>query len=137
MENLSIITSRPVVDEYDLSATDPSENYYYIGEEPTPKIDGAKTKVIWDKAKKAWVAAKEAGLVDSALQLIKNRRGVTDVPVTLPPPPPPAQKQEEQGLSKNVKIGLIVGGVVVVGVVLYLLLKGDNKSQVVNTNPGV
>ena len=42
---------------------------------------------------------------------------------TLPPPPP-------EGMSKGLKIGLIVGGVAVVGLVAYLMLRKKNKVAV-------
>jgi hypothetical protein len=148
MDNINIITSNPVVDEYDLTAIDPSEYYYNntgpagstmqnaqnmltqaTASDPTASTKGGK--VVWDKVKRAWVKAKDSGLVDSALNLL-NRNRQQNMPVDLPPPPPPV---EQKGMSQGVKIALIVGGVAVVGVVLYLLLR--NKPQAVSVAPSV
>jgi hypothetical protein len=121
MENINIVTNRPIVEEYDLTSTDPSEYYYYAN---------GKGRAFFDKLKNTWVRAKDSGLIDSARTFLTNK-GQSNVPepVMPPPPPPPPPK----GMSKGLKIGLIVGGVVVVGVVLYFLLRSNKTSgQVTN-----
>jgi hypothetical protein len=149
MEKIKVITSLPVIDEYNLTAIDPSENYYNgVGDVPPTAVTTATSvaqqspttptqsggKVVWDKVKKAWVKAKDTGLVDSALAFL-NRNKKPNVPVDLTPPPPPVQ---EKGLSQGAKIGLIIGGVAVVGVVLYFLLRDKSApAQVTSVRTGV
>jgi hypothetical protein len=136
MENINIITSRPVIDEYDLTSTDPSEYYYNApgdGTDPT----GGKGKLIWDKAKGIWTQAKDAGLVDAALAFLKNRgqgRNLGQNQPVLPPLPPPPPPPKE--MSVGLKIGLIVGGVAVVGAVLYFLLRDKKAPMGQVTNVG-
>jgi hypothetical protein len=121
---MKIITKSPVVTEKSqLFQGDPSE-YYYNGIGDTSGT--GQNKIVWDKVKQAWVKAKESGLLDKGLDLVKARLGrptSTQVNVPLPPPPPP----EPTGLSKNAKIGIAVGGVVVLGLVIFLATRKTGK----------
>jgi hypothetical protein len=71
----------------------------------------------------------EGGILDKAKGLVggylKNaqQQGQTQTAPTLPPTP-----TKPKGMSKNLKIGLIVGGsLLVVGIIAVIIIKAKNK----------
>lgn len=87
---------------------------------------------VFDKAKGIWVKAKDSGLFDSAKNWVNNKLGdgadttQTPSPTTVDPTgaTPPA---ENKGMSKGLKIGLIVGGSALVLYVLYRISQKNKK----------
>lgn len=81
---------------------------------------GGKAKGFGDKV---GIGATGGGFLGKAQGLFGQQQAPPDTTPTPPPPPPPPQ-----GMSKGLKIGLIVGGSVlvlaVIGVVIY---KSRNK----------
>ena len=87
--------------------------------------DGAlrdKFKGFIEKAKGS------GGLMDKAKGLLGGLGGggqQQQQQATLPPPPPPPKPK---GMSKNLKIGLIVGGsILVLGIIAVIVIKSKNK----------
>lgn len=96
---------------------------------PTPKPASEPTEeekkkkalqgLTWDKVKGGWAKAKEkagkaGGFIDSILDIF-GTKGET-APETIAP----VAKEEKKGMSTGVKVALIGGGVILVGVLVYL-----------------
>lgn len=90
--------------------------------EPTSqKKDEMKKKGFnWDKAKGTWTKAKDSGLIDNLLGLFGKDKPTEQAPQEGGGPsvtPPPTD--DKKGMSKGMKIGLAVGGALLLGTVLY------------------
>ena len=75
--------------------------------------------LTWDKVKGGWAKAKEkagkaGGFIDSILDIFGNKGE------TAPETVAPVATEEKKGMSTGVKVALIGGGVVLVGVLVYL-----------------
>lgn len=97
--------------------------------DPSGKTQKGK---LWDKVKKTWVDAKEAGLVDKGLDFLKGvfggssaqaQTGATDVTTT------DTTITDKKGMSTTTKI-LIGGGVLVgVGLIIYFATRGSKSGK--------
>ncbi len=91
------------------------------GSAPTPtQVEEQKKKgVFWDKAKGVWVKAKDSGMLDKLANYFGLNTGVAPEtnPVVDTNTPPIDDKPK---MSKGLKIGLIVGGVVLLGVIVFV-----------------
>jgi hypothetical protein len=75
---------------------------------------------FWDKAKGVWVKAKDAGLVDQATGWLSNLFGGSSQPSTSSNAPVNTNDPgPKPGMSKGMKIGLVVGGIAVLGIIIY------------------
>jgi hypothetical protein len=97
------------------------------GSDPTPtQVEEQKKKgVFWDKAKGVWVRAKDSGMLDRLANYFGLNTGVAPEtnPVVDTNTPPIDDKPK---MSKGLKIGLIVGGVVLLGVIVYAVTRPKN-----------
>lgn len=128
---MKVLTAYPVV----INKKRVSPPDYYLNSngakptQPTPQqIEEQKKKgLTWDKVKGTWVKAKESGLLDSIISFITPTQ---TAPVSAPPQAEPIPtEQPKEGLSKNAKIGLIVGGLAVVGAIIYFATKDKGTSK--------
>ena len=78
-----------------------------------------KAGMVWDKARGIFVKAKELGLVDGFLNRLGVRRDRGQTPITTTQEPP----QTKQPMSNTTKILLGVGGLVVVGLLVYAVTR--------------
>jgi len=95
------------------------------GQQPSvQQIEDAKKKgVFWDKAKGVWIQAKEIGAVD----WLFGKLGLK-TPATKDMGTPSAEGVvTKPKLSKGAKIGIYVGGALVVGALIYFLTKSNKK----------
>ena len=92
----------------------------YIGQSgPTNGSEIKKDeKKKGEKIKEAFKQAKESGLLDKALGLF----GLGEKPTEDGVPSTPKSKEDEES-GKGVKIALIIGGVALVGAILYFVTK--------------
>jgi hypothetical protein len=107
----------PPTDTTKLSATNP---------------EGEKRKgQFWDKAKGAWVKAKDSGLVDKGVglfgKLFGNKDTASPEPVVITTTDVGAGSPEKKGMSKGLKIGLYVGGGLLLLGAIYMLTKKKGK----------
>lgn len=77
----------------------------------------------WDKAKGNWEKVKEkagkaGGFIDNVLALFGTKGETTPEPTVAP-----VATEEKKGMSTGVKVALIGGGVVVVGLLVYLAVR--------------
>lgn len=92
--------------------------------EPTQAEKLAKEKegLTWDKITGGWKKAQESGMIDTLLGLF-GKGGQTQTQYTAgnyqPVIPVDDTKEKEEGLSTGMKIALAVGGVAVVGAIIY------------------
>lgn len=91
------------------------------GAQPTTaQIEEQKKKgVFWDKAKRVWITAKDSGL----LNVLANWFGLGPKPQAQPTAAPMPAAPEGRKMSKGLQTGLIIGGVVVLGLVIYAFAK--------------
>jgi hypothetical protein len=85
------------------------------------KEEMKKKGLQWDKVKGTWMKVKDTGFLQGmfpGLFANQNQTGPgPEMPVTTAPETPGADPKK--GMSKGMKIGLIVGGVVLLGTVIY------------------
>jgi hypothetical protein len=88
--------------------------------------DAKKKGLFWDKVKGAWVYAKEGGILD----WVGNLLGIKPPPAFQPTPPTATtttttttNDDNNKGMSKTTKTLLIVGGVLVLGFVIFEIAK--------------
>jgi hypothetical protein len=94
-----------------------------VGGQPTAsQIEEQKKKgVFWDKAKRVWVTAKDSGLIDLLSKWLGWKpSSTTSAPSGSVATPPPTEGRK---MSKGLRTGLIIGGVVVLGLVIYAFAK--------------
>lgn len=83
---------------------------------------------LWDKTKKAWVDAQEKDYINKGVNFLNTLFGAgqqqpTDTTTTT------TTTQQSQGMSQTTKILLIVGGVAVLGTIVYLATRGSSKGK--------
>jgi hypothetical protein len=123
---MKVLTSYPVV--INNKRVSPRDYYLNADNQPTQQqIEEQKKKgLTWDKVKGTWVKAKESGLLDSIISFITPTQ---TAPVSSPPQSEPINTPAKEGLSKGAKIGLIVGGLAVVGAIIYFATKDKKTSK--------
>lgn len=85
---------------------------------------------LFDKAKGIWVKAKDSGLVDSAKNWLNQKLGgdsSSTAPTTVDPTLPTTPDAPKKGMSKALKITLIVGGAALGLYILYRVSKRKSK----------
>lgn len=89
------------------------------GSVPTStQVEEQKKKgVFWDKAKGVWVRAKDSGMLDNLANYFGLNTGAPTDPTVDTNTPPIDDKPK---MSKGLKIGLIVGGVVLLGIIVFV-----------------
>jgi|688.fasta_scaffold18419_16 hypothetical protein len=95
---------------------------YYLNANDTPAttptqalVDENKKKgLTWDKAKGIWVKASESGIIDSVLDIFGIKK---DTPT--PKPVEVTTTKKDEGMSKNTKMIIVVGALVLIGIIYY------------------
>lgn len=89
------------------------------------QVEEQKQKgVFWDKAKGVWVRAKDSGMLDNLANYFGLNTGAPTNPTVDTNTPPIDDKPK---MSKGLKIGLIVGGVILLGVIVYAVTRPKGK----------
>jgi hypothetical protein len=110
---MKIITSYPVIENGKVISnnfTDNTMNY--------SSLEGGK-KINWNELLKKGSELIGSGKVSGVIQSLRGGRPRRPASPPPPPPPPPPPK----GLSTGAKIGIAVGGVAVLGLIIYLVTK--------------
>jgi hypothetical protein len=85
---------------------------------------------LWDKTKKAWVDAQEKGYINKGVNFLNTLFGggqsqqtqTTEAGV-------PTGAPQKEAMSNTTKILLVVGGVAVLGTIVYLATRGTSKGK--------
>jgi hypothetical protein len=85
---------------------------------------------LWDKTKKAWVDAQEKDYINKGVNFLNTLFGggqsqqtqTTEAGV-------PTGAPQKEGMSNTTKILLVVGGVAVLGTIVYLATRGTSKGK--------
>jgi hypothetical protein len=87
---------------------------------PTATEVAANTKkgLTYDKALNAWVKAKDSGLLDKAKGLLGLGGAPTETGGDMPLP-----EEEEKKWSTGAKVGVAVGGALVLGLIIYAVTR--------------
>ena len=92
-----------------------------VGSTPTQsQLDSAKKNgLTWDKITGGWKKAEESGMIDSILGFFnKGKQQTSETPYT-PVQPYYDQSSQKTGMSKGTKIALVVGGLALIGGIVY------------------
>jgi hypothetical protein len=109
---MKIITAYPVIKNGKVISNNFTTNTMnYSSAEGDKKID-------FNALLKKGVDLIGSGKVSGTIQALRGGRPRKPMAAPMPPPPPPPT-----GLSKNAKIGIAVGGVAVLGLVIYLVTR--------------
>jgi hypothetical protein len=111
---MKIITAYPVIENGKVISNNFTTNTMnYASAEGDKKID-------YNALLQKGVELIGSGKISGAIQALKGRKPTkpTTKPAPMPPPPPPPT-----GLSMGAKIGIAVGGVAVLGAIIYLATK--------------
>lgn len=130
---MKIITSNPVVQSGDEKS--PSDMYYNFNLGQFNQVQQGFTQsqeqkgLTWDKIKGAWVKAKESGLVDKGVDLVKGlinkgKGGSTGGSPKSQPPVSTKPKTKPKGMSTTTIVLIGVGVAVVLGIAIYSYNKG-------------
>jgi hypothetical protein len=96
--------------------------------EPTvaQAVEASKKGLIWDKTKKGFVKvgqfAKDTGITGGLIDKLKDTLGI-GTPTQTDQTTYVAPADEPKGLSKGAKIGIAVGGAVVLGLIIWAIAK--------------
>jgi hypothetical protein len=110
---MKIITAYPVIENGKVISNNFTTNTMnYSSAEGDKKMD-------WNALLKKGADLIGSGKVSGAIQALRGGRRTRPASAPMPPPPPPPPT----GLSTGAKIGIAVGGVAVLGLIVYLATK--------------
>jgi hypothetical protein len=124
---MKVITNAPILtnvsSNYDIASADFSGVNGTTEPSQTEKLAKEKQGLTWDKITGGWTKAQESGMVDTLLGLFGKGRQTQNTTGTYNPLVQPTgnltTEKEDEGMSTGMKIGLAIGGVAVVGAIIY------------------